>query len=173
MKKGTKEQVWPSRASRLFGADIVRLLQRGGIDEFAYYARAKRSSILFSWVSGVALGEIESAHTLNPFYPIDYGTIRGFADTTRFLLRSVADIANLITPREDFDIEPVLKQLAFGLPEGALALVDLPVPLVRGEYLALWRAGLVTPEQVLEAPLDLLSTLLGKQNLLRLSALRA
>ncbi|HWM90299.1 MAG TPA: DEAD/DEAH box helicase [Thermoanaerobaculia bacterium] len=172
MKKGNKDQVWPSRVLHSYGSDIVRLLQRGVNDEFIYYARAKRVSILSNWVHGVPLSDIERAHTVNPFYPIEYGNIRGFSDTTRFLLRSVANIANLLSPSENFDVEPVLKQLEFGLPDDALALVDLPIPLTRGEYLALWQAGLVTPEQVLESPEDRLSSLLGKQSLVRLAAFR-
>ena len=39
-------------------------------------------------------------------------------------------------------------RLEFGLPEYAIPLTELPVPLIRGQYLALWQAGCVAPDQV-------------------------
>ncbi|HVF60963.1 MAG TPA: DEAD/DEAH box helicase [Thermoanaerobaculia bacterium] len=171
-KKGTRDRVWPGRIAQHYGQEIVRLLQRGAGDEFVYFSRAKRASILWSWIQGVAVSEIEDSHTVNPFFPIEYGNVRAYADTTRYLLRSVGNIANLIRPADESVLDTLLKQLEFGLPDVALPLLELPIQLTRGEYLGLWQRGLSTPQAVLETAEEVLVPLLAQQSRARLNILR-
>lgn len=65
-KKGTKESIRPSEAARRFGTSVVSALQRFADDQFAYYARCKRASILWDWINGVPVERIEETYTANP-----------------------------------------------------------------------------------------------------------
>ena len=168
-KRNTKEQAWPSRATDHYGGQIVHYFQQRIQDTSEYYARAKRACILFDWIQGVPLGDIEATYTLNPFYRIEAGNIRGFADQTRFVLRPAAEIAKLIFPESVLDIDPFVAQLEFGIPSGALDLLRLPAPLNRGEYLALWRAGLKTPADLSSLTEDELKRLISAPNAKRLA----
>jgi len=51
-------------------------------------------------------------------------------------------------PAED-DIDALVRRLEVGVPAGALSLLELPIPLTCGEYLALLSEGLTTPSAVL------------------------
>ena len=56
-------------------------------------------------------------------------------------------------PAED-DIDALVRRLEVGVPAGALSLLDLPIPLTCGEYLALLSEGLTTPSAVWGAAPD-------------------
>jgi replicative superfamily II helicase len=169
-KNSSKEQAWPAQAARFYGGPMVNLLQRRVTEPTDYYCRAKRACVLWDWIHGVPLEHIETTYTLNPFYPIEYGNIRGFGDMTRFVLRSAAEIAKLIFPDTLLDVDSVLLQLEFGLPIEALPLLGLPVPLSRGEYLALWRAGLMQQDAILALSEEDLKRLVSLQSAARLVA---
>jgi hypothetical protein len=62
-------------------------------------------------------------------------------------LRSAAQIASILVPADAPDpaaMDALLRQLETGLPARALDLLNLPVLLGRGEYLALVEAGVTT-----------------------------
>lgn len=108
---------------------------------------------------------IEQRYTPNPFQGrIGHGDVRRFADMTRYHLRSAHQIASVMFvgegPTEE-SVEALLRQLEAGLPAEALGLLSLPVPLSRGEYLALHAAGVSTPEQFWATPEDELASVLG------------
>jgi hypothetical protein len=172
-KNSSKERAWPSKAANFYGGGIVGLLQQRVSDLTDYYGRAKRACILWDWIHGSPLERIETTYTLTPFYPIEYGNIRGFGDTTRFVLRSAAEIARLIFPDALLDVDSILLQLEFGLPAEALPLLELPIPLSRGEYLALWQAGKVQMEAVTAMPEEDLKQLISTQNASSLTRLTA
>jgi hypothetical protein len=164
-KKGNKETVRPREAANRFGMPVTNALQKFVDDHFAYYARCKRASILWDWINGVSVERIEEAYTANPYQgKIGYGDIRKFADSTRFHLSAAHRLTNILFvsggPTEE-TIDRMLRQLEIGLPAQALGLVDIPVGLARGDYLALLSAGIQNPAQVWQRSDEQLSQILG------------
>lgn len=165
LAKGTKESVRVSQATQRFGRDVVWLLQRHAQDQPEFYGRSKRAAILFDWVNGRGTEQIETEFTTSPYQgKIEYGDIRRFADMTRYHLQSAANILAVLlldaNPHEE--IQAMLKQLEVGLPASALKLLELPVPLTRGEYINLANAGILEPDRVWAASDAALEGLLGK-----------
>lgn len=164
-RKGNKETVRPREAASRFGIPVTNALQKFVDDYFAYYARCKRASILWDWINGVSVERIEEAYTANPYQgKIGYGDIRKFADSTRFHLSAAHRLTNILFvsggPTEE-TIDRLLRQLEIGLPAQALGLVDIPVALTRGDYLALLSAGIQNPAQVWQRSDEQLSLILG------------
>lgn len=105
------------------------------------------------------------------------GDIRGFANLARFHLQGAFEIADALLvgdgPNGE-DVEQLLAQLEVGLPAEAMVLLQLPIRLPRGAYLALHRAGYLRPNEVLGLPKEKLVTLVGDataQPLARLASL--
>jgi len=150
MKKGLSESIRPQEAARRYGEDITRSLQHFAQDEFDYFARCKRASILWDWINGVPIDTIEQRYTPNPYQGrIGHGDIRKFADATRFYLRSAHQIVSLLLPDGSLDatsVETILRQLEVGVPADALGLLQIKVVMARGEYLALYNKGVKTVE---------------------------
>lgn len=176
MKRGSTESRWPGEVSRQFGKHLARSLQRNASDDFAYYARCKRAMILHQYITGVAMSEIEGDATANPYQgKIGAGNVRSIADATRFHLGSAWKIAILLLvggPLTEERIDILLKQLETGIPEDALELLQIPLQLNRGEYLALHGAGLDAPEALWAATPDQLKTILGRLRYAQLEAVR-
>ena len=80
----------------------------------------------------------------------------------------VADVLLLGEGPDEGAIDALVQRLEAGLPEGALGLMDLPVGLTRGEYLALHNAGYSTTETVLALPAEELGRYVGWQRAERL-----
>lgn len=59
-------------------------------------------------------------------------------------------LSTLFTDQPNFlkGLDDILQRLEFGLPAKALPLTKLPVPLTRGQYLALVNVGASTPDDV-------------------------
>ena len=154
VKKTRVEQVRVGEATERYGHQVTSILQRYCQAHHEYWARCKRAAILFDWIGGIPVEEIERRYT-KPFGgAISYGNITGIAEATRFHLRSAYQIlATLFPDRPDFlqGVDDILGRLEIGLPSAALPLANLAVPLSRGQCLALWHAGVGT--------LDALSTL--------------
>ena len=162
-KRGQGEAKWPREAATVYGEEVVRALQERAPDFHTYYGRAKRACILDSWIRGVPTAEIEQRFTYNPFNGVAAGDIRSIADSTRFHLRSAAEIAHVAVPGAAPDpdaMDRLLRQLETGLPGDGLDLLSLRLPLARGEYLALIAAGLCTALGVLSSPAERLAALL-------------
>ncbi len=176
MKRGRTEAIRPQEVAARYGPDTVRLLQKYARDEFDYYARCKRAAILWDWVHGTPVDEIEGRYTPNPYQGrIGHGDVRKFADTTRFHLRSAHQIASLMLlgqGPDDAAIEAMLQQLEVGIPADALDLLSLPLPLSRGEYLALWSAGVTTAAAVWAYAAVQLEQILGQVRAAQLQSLR-
>jgi helicase len=58
-------------------------------------------------------------------------------------------------------MDQLLRSLEVGLPSDALDLLRVPVSLGRGDYLALYRSGLRTADQVRDMSAENLVTLVG------------
>ena len=163
-RKGQRETVWRSHVTQHYGHDVASALQWGAPDNVAYHARCKRVAVLRAWTDGIPISEIERTFTVNPYSSIRAGNIRGFADYARLHLAAAFDIADVFLlgqgPSVE-DIETLLAQLETGIPATALELLDLPIQLDRGTYLALHQAGLVRPSDVWEATEERLRRLAG------------
>ncbi len=163
-RRGQRETVWQSHVAQHYGSDVARALQWGAPDNMAYHARCKRVAVLRDWTDGVPIAEIETTFTVNPFYSIGAGDIRGFADFARFHLAAAFEIADVLLlgqgPSAE-DVEKLLARLEAGIPADALGLLDLPVPLGRGAYLALHQAGLSRPTDIWAAGEERLREIVG------------
>lgn len=152
MTRGRAEAARANDVITRYGNAICRLLQRYGADEHEFWRRCKRAAILFDWVEGVSVENLERSYTANPYAgAIRFGDIVSIADATRFHLRSAHRILAALFPDQPAFLEAVdvlLTRLEFGIPERALPLRKLPVPLTRGQSLALLREGVHTPEAV-------------------------
>jgi hypothetical protein len=145
MKRGQKEARWALQAAQRFGHPVVSLLQSYVEDQFDYWGRCKRTAILGAWIDGASVRDIEQNYTATPFQgKIGYGDIRRFADSTRFHLRAAHQIASVLSVEYGAygeQVDFLLKRLEVGLPGEALGLLDLPIPLERGDYLSLFQSG--------------------------------
>jgi helicase len=167
MKKGRKEAQWATETARRYGQDVVRALQRYAEDEFKYYGRCKRASLLFDWIDGTPLEALETRYSATPYQgKIGHGDIRRFVDLTRMNLRSAHQIATIMfvgsAPSEE-EIEELLRRLEVGIPCEGLSLLDLPVILGRGEYLALLKAGITAAADLWACASEQLIKLLGER----------
>lgn len=165
-KKGTSESLRPRETATRYGGELIRLLQKyTNGDAFIYYGRCKKASILFDWVNGVPTETIEDRFkSRNPMFGnITYGDIRRVADLTRFQLRSAQKIATIIFPGQmldDVTFENLLKSLEVGIPGVCLDLLNLSYQMSREEYLALFRNGILTTQQLLSYSKETLSSML-------------
>lgn len=152
-KTAAKEAAWQREVTSYYGSEVTRALQRHAKDTLDYRARCKRAAILRAWIDGEPIGNIEQKYSVTPFSGnVGAGDITSYADRTRLYLRAAHGIADILLLGEGPDEEAVdvlLKRLEAGLPADAVGLMELPVSLTRGEYLALYRAGYTRPEEVL------------------------
>lgn len=170
------ETGWPRDAVQQYGHEIVAGLQRNADSFFAYYARCKRGLILWDWMQGMPLEIIEQRYTVSPFYAVEYGNIRSIADATLFHLRAANQIATVILidkgPNEA-QVELLFKQLEVGIPADALELLAIPGQLTRGEYMALYNAGVKTSDEFWLLPQNRVSEILGETRAKSLEVLRS
>ncbi|XAZ81831.1 DEAD/DEAH box helicase (plasmid) [Fibrella sp. ES10-3-2-2] len=155
-KKATKEGTWAVEVDRHYGRPVVQALQWGAKDAPDYNGRCKRAAILWVWINGHPIAQIESHYSVTPYAGnIGAGDVRGIADRTRLYLRAAYEIASImLIPMPDEmaqDVDILLKQLETGLPKAALGLLSLPIRLNRGDYLRLYEANLLSTEAVLKA----------------------
>lgn len=173
-KIALSETRWPREAAQRYGHGVVATLQRNASDFFDYYARCKRALLLWEWVQGAPLEDIEQNYSVNPFNSVGYGDVRSCADATRFHLRAAHQIATVMfidKGPSDEAVETLIKQLEVGIPADALGLLSLPLTLTRGEYLALHRAGVRDPEDLRARPEAFLGELLGQDRATQLANL--
>ncbi len=168
MKKGQKESVRQQDAANRYGPDIIRILQRYTQgDMFVYYARCKRAAILWDWVNGIPVEIIEQQYSTTPYQGrISYGDMRTFADATRFHLRSVYQLVNIMFMGQGANgnqIENLLKRLEIGIPSNAIELLSIPLPLTRGQYLALHNIGIRNFKDLWDLPHATINDIFGKQ----------
>jgi len=164
-KRGKAEFVRSQQMSDRYGSGLARLLQRYASDNFEYLARCKRAAILWDWINGRSVSDIERDFTVNPYSGIiGHGEIRKFADATRFHLRSASEIVWLLFPDtiNGKSVDDLLRQLEVGIPADGLGLLELPMNLSRGEYLALYGNGMKTKDQVSKLSVEELVSVLGK-----------
>jgi replicative superfamily II helicase len=169
------ETRWPRDAVQRYGQTVVASLQRNASDFFDYYARCKRATLLWDWVRGVPMERIEQNYSVNAYNAVGYGHVRSCADATRFHLRAASQIATVMFidqgPTEE-SIETLLKQLEVGIPADALDLISIPVPLTRGEYLALYQVGIQKAEDLWAHSSSSINEILGADRAAQLEKFR-
>jgi helicase len=168
MMPGNKEAARVNQAFQRYDPSLVPKLQKFAEKTEEYWARCKRVSVLFDWVNGVKMETIESQFSTSPFRgTIEHGDVRRFADTTRFVLRSAGELLSLVVSDVDIaeSLDVLLNQLEVGLPEQALDLLDLPMPLNRGQYLDLYERGINNPTEFWKADPALLGYVFSKREL--------
>lgn len=152
MKKGTKESMRLRQASERYGPEVTRLLQQLADDSFDWIARCKRAAILWDWMNGEPIESIEERFSTTPYQgAIGFGNVLAFADAARFHLRAAQELISILLidrAPDEGQMGNILKRLEEGLPANALGLLALPTRLSRGEYLALFNAGLRTVDDV-------------------------
>lgn len=165
LKKGTTEARNVGLASARYGQQVARNLQAYAGDMMDYYARCKRAALLWDWIQGTPIDEIERRYTATPFAgQITHGDVRKFADAARYHLRSAFQIVSITFMGEGPDdeaMEALIKRLEIGIPAEALGLLALPIALGRGEYLTLHNADIATPAALFAAPPELVLSSLG------------
>jgi replicative superfamily II helicase len=174
MKRGHAENRWVQEVIRIYGSQLAQAIQRHVRDEWTYPARCKRATVLAKWIAGEKIEAIERATTTNSFQgKITAGNIRTFADATRFHLRSAVQIAAVLLLADgptDEAVDILFRQLETGLPAAALALLELPITLSRGEYLALLEAGCKSASDVGSLSMDDLTKIVGPKKATTLCA---
>ena len=163
--KGTKESVRVNQASQRFGPDITRALQSHARDLLEFYGRCKRAAVLFDWISGKRLDQIEADFSTTAYFGrVEYGDVRRFADTTRFHLQSASNIIGilLLDKNPQAELAELLVQLEVGLPSTALELLKLPLTLTRGEHLNLISLGVTSPGQFWTTKPETISMVIGE-----------
>lgn len=145
MKKGRSESIRASEVSQRYGHTMPQTLHRYCKDEIEFWCRCKRAALLWDWIEGTPVEELQNRYTTTPFQgTLGYGDIIRIADGTRFHLRSAHQILTILFPEHaDFltSLDDVLLRLEFGLPSAAMPMTKLPVPLTRGQCLALFSEG--------------------------------
>ena len=162
-KKSNKEHAFASTAAQRYGYVVTSVFQRNTRNEFDYYARAKRASILADWTDGIPIDEIERTYSINAYNKIEYGNVRSFAENTRFFLGSAASIAGVMYPGTLQDLDDLLKRLEVGLPTDALRLLEIDLALTRGEYLTLYNQGVRSREDFEKLTKERLAALFGER----------
>jgi helicase len=176
LRKGTKEALRIQQARNLVGSQVVTLLQRHTSDQYEYWGRCKRAAILSDWINGVSVEHIEETYSTTPFQGrIGYGDIRKFADNTRFHLRAAQQVAVAVFPEyadggDATDL--LLRRLEVGLPTAALDLLNIPISLTRGQYLALFTRGIAGRETLWRLSDNELREILGEATARRLARAR-
>lgn len=162
------ETQWASRAEA-FAPGVIHLLSYNSQDSLTLGKRSKKVCILFDWIQGKPIEEMQKSFSVNMFFSVGPGDIRGIADATRFNLRSVYQIASALIggkcPEEE-KIDALLRQLEIGIPIEGLALLSLPQALERGEYLQLIEAEILTPEEFWKKDLMTLKSIIGEKAVL-------
>ena len=165
LKRGRSESRRPSEATQRFGHVLVQGLQRHCGDEFEFWARCKRASLLYDWIDGTPVDELERRYSTTPFGgAISYGDIIRIADGTRFHMRSAHQILSILFPDQPMflsRLDKLLNRLEFGLPEEALSLTAISLPLTRGQYLALFASGCATVENAMNLTVEKLAACIG------------
>src|SRR4030066_295015 len=102
-KKGELESARGSDVSTRYGSPVAGLLQQYVAGRHEYWQRCKRAAIVWDWIQGLPVEEIERRYAINPFQGVvNYGDISRITENTRFHLRSAHQvIAALIVEKPE------------------------------------------------------------------------
>ncbi len=171
-KRGQKDRVWPGEIQHHLSPTASCWMRTHARDQWAPTARAKRLCILAAWIDGTTTEAIQNRFTINPFQGlVGPGDIRGIADASRFRLRSAYEIAVEAQPSvcpDPQEMDVLTRQLEVGIPPSLVPLLEMPLTLTRGEYLALGDAGITTADELWAAEPDFLRSILSAATVTRI-----
>lgn len=164
-RRGVGEQKQVQQATNRYGLPTIMALQKYANDNYHYQARCKRAAIVFDWIQGVPINKIEKEFSYNSYQgAIQAGHIRSFADNARFHLRSAFMIAMSVVPQNlctEDELNSFLQRLEVGLPQEGLDLLQIPIPMSRGEYIALLSKKICNKQSLSNLSKDEVSQILG------------
>ena len=172
MKRGQAETIRVSQVNQRYGFGVSQQLQKYAADQFEFLCRCKRAAILWDWIEGTPIDELERRYTTNPFQgSIGYGDIIRIAEGTRFHLRSAHQILAALFPENPSflaALDEILLRVELGMPASALVLTKLPFSLARGQYLALLGQGCSRVKDVQALSDEVLDACVGTSDAKRL-----
>src|SRR5690606_21200964 len=65
--RSSKEPAWQRDVSTYYGSDVTQSLQRGAYDQYEYWGRCKRAAILWEWIQGYPIRQIEEKYSTTPY----------------------------------------------------------------------------------------------------------
>ena len=131
-------------------------------------ARCKRLAAILMWIQGVELDQLEKSVLRHLPESNAAGAIRSVAERTRDVVGVVSRVAEIINPGTAEEVERlggrvdgIAIQLELGIPEEMAWLAKVVKrSLTRGEYLALFKAGVTCASQVVELETEVTERLL-------------
>jgi replicative superfamily II helicase len=174
MVSGNREAVRVNEAIRRYGPEAVSILQRYAATIPDYWARCKRSAILFDWISGARIEAIESAFSTTAYRGrIELGDIQRFSESTRFILGSAAEIVLLLFPDTELAqrLDDLLVRLELGIPGEMVPLLGLGI-ITRGQLLSLYEANVKSVQAIWDASPDSLKQVLPPEVIRKIEKLR-
>ncbi|WP_206240453.1 DEAD/DEAH box helicase [Novosphingobium terrae] len=159
------EPRWPREVQDRFGHGIAGAMRHRAQSDVEFYARCKRALVVSDWLAGEPVGEIEARYSSGPFAPVGHGDINGYATGSRFLLESALRISAIVLGRaEDEEAAALLlDRLDLGLPVEAVPLSRLGFALIRGEILALLRAGIMDRDAIAALAPEAVIAIIGRR----------
>lgn len=145
-------------------AQVLNALYNSARDEVHYTVRCKRAVSVLMWIQGTELQVMEGTLLRHQRDQDAAGAIRVVADRTRDLFPIAARVAEIMnTGQLDFgaQIEELLVRLEFGIPRELVPLARVAGNrLLRGDYLALKRSGILAAGNIAAKTDDELKTIL-------------
>jgi hypothetical protein len=152
MKRGQAETIRVSQVNQRYGFGVSQGLQQYCRDQFEFLCRCKRAAIIWDWIEGLPIDDLEKRFSTNPYQGVvGYGDVMRIVEGTRFHLRSAHQIlAALFPDNSSFltQLDELLLRLELGLPSSILELTEIPISLIRGQYLGLMGQGCTTVDDV-------------------------
>ena len=167
-RKSTQKepQTWfNALSSQGIPGSLLQTLRRFVTDQHTGTLRAKKATACLFWVSPMPINQIETALTQHGgAFDGAAGAVRSVSARTCDLLPAVARVATILHPELDLTerVPRLLMRLELGVPAGAVALArHAGALLTRGDYQALVKASLNTPEAVEASNDETLLTCVG------------
>ena len=131
-------------------------------------ARCKRLAAILMWIQGVELDQLEKSLLRHLPESNAAGAIRSVAERTRDVVGVVSRVAEIMNPGEAEEanrlgelVDGITIQLELGIPPEVVWLARVVRrTLTRGEYLALFRAGVTRASEVVELEAEIVERLL-------------
>ncbi|MPZ63584.1 MAG: DEAD/DEAH box helicase [Propionibacteriales bacterium] len=157
-----EHQRWPMTLQRAgaAGSLVQRLHVGGGV----VVARQKRAAAALLFASATPMDAIEREITRHLWGRAASGPVRAVAGRTRDVLDAVIGICRVrgLGVQDEQAVDQLAVRLEIGLPDAIAGLADvIGRNLTRGEYLDLLAAGVASPDEVMDLPVEQLAEILS------------
>lgn len=169
-RNSPEQQIWMRMlVQQQVDGRTLRTLQNTASDTTTIIRRAKKASSAILLINGIEMSVLETK--LNEHVwgrPPMAGVVRAVADRTRDLLPAVGAVLTELYAEKAREIQVLVDRtsmrLEFGIPADLIDLARLGVDLNRAQLLALKDAGLTDLQEVVDADLESLGTILGSDS---------